>query len=248
MYQQGGFLLISTRNDEKLEVAYSLLDLNTTTFLWSDIVFEESWWIGVTHFYKEMIVFHTFEDSQNFQKKSIFGFDISSSEVVWVLESYQPMEAVKDKIVCKKEIEGITTLVEVDVLTGNVAKTYVDSVKNKKNKIPISNVNRYPLHYVEGSEAFNTVSQYLQKKLGIAIIGACDYMEYKGKVIVSFFVKPGDGMVNEMVVFDSNGEVIQRETMDSDLKGLASDTFFIADEALIFVESKNQLKGLLIRD
>jgi len=86
----------------------------------------------------------------------------------------------------------------------------------------------------------------LKLQFDIDSIGACDYLEYKDSIVVSYFEKNDEYLVNTLVVLDQNLKVIDSYVLDSDLNGLASDTFFIVSEALIFVRNKNLLSGLLI--
>ncbi len=247
MHQNDNFLLVSTRNDDKLEVAHHLFDLNSKTFLWRDVVFEELWWIGVTHFHDGIIVFHTFQSSENFERKSIFGFDVEKMEVLWSFEGFQPMQTDESKIYCTKKEEESLSYWELDIITGLSIELNNAPIKaNKKDSPSISIAQNYPFHYVEGSAAFETVARFLKLKLGAKLVGACDYSEHCAKVIVSFFEETKTGLKNQLTIFDEQGENIYDEVLETGLKGLAADTFFIHGEALIFVKNRSHLTGLLI--
>ncbi len=101
---------------------------------------------------------------------------------------------------------------------------------------------------MEGSTAFETVAKFLKLQLDITIVGACDYLEYKSHIIVSYFVRSDTTLVNSLVVLDEEMRKVDSIALDSNLNGLASDTFFIVNEALIFVKNKNLLSGLLIKN
>ena len=243
MHQSGDFILMATRDEEKLEVSFSLFDLQAGAFLWKHILFEESWWIGITHFHEGMIAFHTFEGDQSFEKKSLFGFEIRDQEVVWVLEGYQPLETEGQSIFCIQTGDQNRQPYRLDLKSGQI-----ESFESKTFDVSesISIHSHHPLHYVEGTAAFDSVSRYLSVIMSAEPFGACDYLEHKDRTIVSFFEKQNDTINNQLVIFDNEGNVIYQELIDSDLKGLASDTFFIAGEALIFVKNRNQLIGLTI--
>ena len=249
MHFQSGSLLISTRDEDKKEVAFTLFDLHSKTFCWRDLIFEEPWWVGVTHITDDHIVFHTFQDSKDFQKKSIFGFDAERKEVVWVLEGYEPVERLKEGLLCyKKEGDALSHFL-IEYKTGEVSPVVDQKMEIKKNEFKsISLEAIYPFHYLEETSSFDSVARFLKLKHDINIVGACDYMEHKERVIISFFEKSGELFRNLLIVLNGEGHLIHQESIAEDLKGLAHDTFFIASEALIFVKNRSRLKGLLIED
>lgn len=249
MHLSNNYLLISTRNKEKLEVAFNVFDLKNNVFLWRDIVFEEPWWIGVSHFFNDVIVFHTFADSQDLEQKSLFGFNIIDKNVIWALDQVNPVQFNQGNILCVKSDLEENELIDIRIKDGSFLAA-PNALKNpqKIKSTLIPNTCYNPLHYVEGSTAFETVAKFLKLQLDITLVGACDYLEYKSHILVSYFVKNEDNLVNSLAVFDGEMRVIDSIVLDSNLNGLASDTFFIVNEALIFVKNKNLLSGLLIEN
>lgn len=249
MHLSNNYLLISTRDKEKFEVAFNMFDLSNMTFLWKDIVFEESWWIGVSHYFNDVIVFHTYADSQDLEQKSIFGFDIINKDVIWAFDQINPMQFNDGHIICAKSDSEEKEIIDVRITDGSFS--IVDDLLENSQKINTSlipNMIHNPLHYVEGSTAFESVAKFLKLQLDVTIVGACDYLEFNSHTMMSYFVKSDDGLVNSLVVLDDEMRVIDSIVLDSSLNGLASDTFFIVNEALIFVRNKNLLSGLLIKN
>jgi len=249
MHLNGNYLLISTRDKEKLEVAFNLFDLSSNTFLWRDIVFEEAWWIGVSHFFNDVIVFHTYADSQDLEQKSLFGFNIVDRSVIWAFDQVNPVLLNEGSIVCLKLDTEKKELIDINIKEGSFSTAEkLPDITQKKSAALIPNLNHNPLHYVEGSTAFESVAKFLKLQFNVEIVGACDYLEYKASIIVSYFEKSDDDLVNTLVILNDKMELLDSYVLDSSLKGLASDTFFIVNEALIFVRNKNLLSGLLIEN
>jgi len=247
MHLSGNYILISTRDKERLEVTFNLFDLSNNIFLWKGIVFEEAWWIGISHFHNNVVVFHTYANSQDLEQKSIFGFDILNKEVIWDFEKVNPVQMSGENVFCLKLGTEEQALIHINIMNGSfsVIDKQPEHTEKKANSL-ISELSHNPLHYVEGSTAFETVAKFLKLQFDIDSIGACDYLEYKDSIVVSYFEKNDEYLVNTLVVLDQNLKVIDSYVLDSDLNGLASDTFFIVSEALIFVRNKNLLSGLLI--
>jgi len=242
-------ILISMRNQDKHEVSFSLFNLSTLTFLWKSIVFEEPWWIGVTLFSQDMIVFHTYSNSKDIEEKSIFAYNWKDTEVVWAFSQFNPVQLYKDSLVCSKLGTQKKELVHINLKDGS--ELVIDELPKqdeRKSEPLISNLSQNPLHYVEGTAAFESVAKFLKLKFKIKIFGACDYLEHQGGIVISYFQNDDNDKINRLIVLDKNLEMLDSLVLDPTHKGLASDTFFIVDEALIFVKNRSQLMGLLIRN
>ena len=247
MHLNKKYLLISTRNQKILEVTFHLFDIESKEFLWRDLVFEEPWWIGVTHFYDDTIVFHTYQNSQDLESKSIFGFNWIEKEVVWVHEGCNPIRVIKSDVFCEKTGGDIKEIFRADIKKGTkVILKELPAFDQKKKNVMVSKPTQNPLHYVEGTTAFESVAKYLKLKQNIDIVGACDYLEHNDRIVISYFEEKKEGKENTMLVLDKELNMIDFFILSSGLSGLASDTFFIVNEALIFVRNRSQFMGLLI--
>ena len=120
--------------------------------------------------------------------------------------------------------------------------------RSKELTSSVHNGTSQTLHYVEESSGFVSVAKFLSLKLGVSAVGASDYFENDHYIIVSFHERGEERLINTLVVFNTAGELQHKEALDSDLKGMVAHTFFIVDEALIFVKNRSQLMGLLIEN
>ena len=66
-----------------------------------------------------------------------------------------------------------------------------------------------------------------------------------GLILMSVFVKE-DELANFLYGFSSDGELIFKETLGENLKGVGLDTFFIYSDHLIFVKNKKELTSYKI--
>jgi hypothetical protein len=97
-----------------------------------------------------------------------------------------------------------------------------------------------PFQYHEGSTHFATVKAFLEMKCQVSPIISIEYCEYNSLVLVSAFVTQND-LANYLFVFNSSGELVMKEILGEDLKGIAFDAFFIFSGYLIFVKNKCEL-------
>ena len=67
-----------------------------------------------------------------------------------------------------------------------------------------------------------------------------EYVEYGSLIVISAFAGE-QNLANYLFVFNSAGELLLKETLGEQLKGIALDTFFILSGFLIFVKNKSEL-------
>ncbi len=232
------FLAITNRDQEKRQVYFSLFDLRTKSFIWKDIQFEDDWWVNILGFLDQRIIFQVVVD-EDIERKIVFGFDMINTTVEWVSEE------VKNPVVIDNEIYAIRPTgehISIDPTSGEIREP--DNLKRGD----ISHKGVSSFHYTEGTKHFEQIQHFVLLKTGISISGACDYAEVGNKVIISFFGKHESGTFNRMLVVNQDGEILHQELLSEALSGVASDTFFIVGEALIFVKNRNELVGLIISE
>lgn len=228
-------LLITTRDSEKLAVSFSLFDLAEQKFLWKNISFEESWWVSVYHFADNVIVFQTYDDTQNIEARSIFGFNSSSLEADWAVDNVKLFN-VQSNVLSLASMDSPETTFGINIQTGQeVSEEVVFSDEDQDSSA------LYPTHYETDNPHFETISKFLKEKVQVHLEGSCDYLEWGDYFAVSANTKVEAGYNLDLFVFNLEGELVLQQSLESGLKGLATGTFFIVNQALIFVEGKRNL-------
>ncbi|OEJ99663.1 DUF4905 domain-containing protein [Roseivirga misakiensis] len=231
----GEKLLISTRDNENLQVSFSMFDLVERKFLWKNISFEESWWISAYDFQGDVIVFQTYNDTQDIEARSVFGFDINSEEALWSIDDVKLNKSNRGMLSITPlsgEYESFT----IDIKTGQEISETKDGEALEK-----SDNCKFPLHYESENPHFETLAKFVKSKLGTDLIGSCDYLEVPEFFAIAVNSKDETGYNLDLFVFKHEGSLLLEKPLDRELKGLASGTFFIVGQALIFVEGKRNL-------
>lgn len=225
------YLLINNRNSDSFESSFSLIDLNESQLLWEGLRFEEEWWVSVYHMTDQVIVFQQFEDTQDIDNRSVFGFDSLTQESLWSMENVHLSGASGDQLFMNSG--------EEESLIFNIHKKDWDSERHQSR---VENGIEYPIHYEKDNKHFDTVARFLKSKQQIELIGSCDYLESHDLIFIAAnHVFEGKKSLS-LYVFDESGRLLLDESLESGVKGLVSGAFFIAKEALIFVTGKNELK------
>lgn len=231
----GNQLLITIRDSEKLSVNFSLFDVSKGEFIWKEISFEASWWISVYHFAGDVIIFQTYDDTQNIEARSVFGFDTKTLEATWSVDEVKLFN-VASGMLKLASINDPEAQFSIDIRTGEeqqeptMASGTSDDIKTL-----------HPFHYEPDGDHFITVAKFLKEKQSFELVGSCDYLEWDEYFAVSANTKDEAGYTLDLFVFNLTGELLLHESLEEGMKGLATGTFFIVNQALIFVKGKRNL-------
>lgn len=233
----GNYLLVTTRDNEQLQVRFSLFDMTENEFVWKDVSFEESWWISVYHFVDGIVVFQTYPDTQDIESRSVFGFDILTMEALWSVDDVK-VRLKKGSILELTFLDNQEERLFIDIKTGETSENFME-----RGEVDLNNAQDQfvPRHYEKNSEHFETLSNFLSNTLNLELEGSCDYLETEGFFAISANSRSEIGYNLDLFVFDHDGRLLLRELLDTDMKGLATGTFFKVGQALIFVQGKRHL-------
>ena len=192
---------------------------------------EENWWVGCTYFFENVILFHTFADSENPDQKSYLAYDIKDRKVLWE-KSDILITALEGNRISVRRLEADKAHI-IDLRTGEMVENGIDK------EFPKNNFAQFPFHYSPGSEYHQTVTRFLDT-LGIECDKSfgVDYLEGNGWVIVSYYTKH-EYLENRLVVLDLEKNVLLMESLGKQLKGIADRPFFVYHSNLIFVKDNS---------
>ncbi len=234
-------LVVELRNPAELYTAFVCIDLNKQEILWDDLAFEDTWSISISGMNSEYLFFTEFTDGQIPEAKAVFSISLETKEMGWYLEN-TIFEAVTDEYVLLKEnIDGEFQNICIDKNTG----------ESIENSIDLSSIDlfdshiEFPLQYEEGSDYFNTVNEFMHNKKGISITKACDYLEWNSYIIIAYYQNTENKALNNyIIILNKMGKVLFEDQLGKGLKGIASESFFIAEEKLIYIKDKREISTI----
>ena len=97
------------------------------------------------------------------------------------------------------------------------------------------------LHYLESSNYFKTVSEFLKQKLNISPVKGVDYLENQGLVVISYYIWQSDHLANFLLLMDQKGSVKTHILLANKLASIGIDTFFVIRSLLFTVRQKEEL-------
>jgi hypothetical protein len=232
-------LILEIRNENRHEVRFFAFNYDKREFLWQDILFNETWWIGLTAATADILLLHTYKNLQNPDGKSLMAIDINEPKVLWEVDQFSFLSLNNDSVsgqFTKDELVPAT----VDLYTGQVMEN-IGSLNTTAENITLVK----PFQYKENNPYFETVKSFLARKLDIVALAGVEYVEYNSLIFISYHVQE-ENLVNYLIVFNAAGEEVLREKLAQGLKGIGLETFFILEGCLFFVRNKCELVSFRI--
>lgn len=242
---QSGTLILEIREEDKHQVSFTAIDLNSGEVLWDGLQFEDNWWVGMTLLTQGILILRTFADNADPEPKGLIAFDILKKEVCWSKIDFVFVKIYEDKIIgfVRHDEERIFQAIGLtDGVVESIDEASVFEPSNHNEKLiehswPLT----YPLHYVEGTEYFETCKTFLYNRLHLEAVKAIEYLEIENRIFISFYAKDGVRMVNYLLVIDLSGEIVFKEIIQKNINAIGLQTFFIVKNQVIFVKEKNEI-------
>lgn len=229
-----GKLLIEERDRNLKEAFFNCLDIHTGKEIFTDLQFDEKYWIGIESIYKDVILFHRFERPDLPNHKGIIAYDIKSQTVLWENPN-SFLYAGDDKIVFMTFESGIKGLVAVDYLSGELiedGRTIMGIIPEKEEHGSYIYSKRIPLKELDkvaGETSEKIFSGYLIK-------GDINFAHRDKFSFYSFHhIKENGKLDNLFFAIDESGTIILKETLNKGLDKLEPESFFIKDDLLFLL-------------
>jgi hypothetical protein len=227
-------LFIEVRDTRLKSVSFSALNLHNNQWLWKGIVLEEAWWISLGAVAADVLLLTLYTDSGNPDRKSLLAFHVLEKRMIWWRNGFA-VSGANHQYVSGVDAKYPDKSVILDLSNGQPVDQ-IDFHLEVSQNFPVIR----PFQYEQGTDHFRTVSDFLQLKCGVTPVVTIEYLEYESLVIASAFVQEQD-LANYLYVFAQSGEILLKEMLGEDLKGVALDTFFVFSGHLIFVKNKHEL-------
>jgi hypothetical protein len=232
-WPEGKILVVEIRDADKKTVSFSAFDYSRNNFLWRDKTLEESWWINASAIIDGVILFTTYLDTNNPDKKAVLAYSVSDLKLKWWNNDFSISHIQGSTIVGYSSRMGLKEL-NLDILTGH-EKLKVEGEKDRR----VTALQK-PVQYSKDMEHFKTVRTFLAERLNLTALSALEYLETEKNVIISCYVQE-EGLANYLIVLSIEGNVVLKEKIEANVKGIGLDTFFVLDGSLFFVRNKVEL-------
>lgn len=236
-------LAVEWRDDDHREVNFSAIDLGSKKVLWDRLPVKEEWWSGLEEARYGKIILHGYKDKQNPEHQGIIVFDIQSGKYLWQNETLTFFALEEKYLLAYDPSLPERTYLKLDPANGNFLGELSEDelVKQFTQSGEETSFILNSTHYPEENKHLEKISAFIEAFAGKTASGGVDYLEYNQQIIVSFYVKEGEKLVNYLLVVSGEGEILLQEQMGTGIKGIGLDTFFLYKDLLIYVKNKKEL-------
>lgn len=102
----------------------------------------------------------------------------------------------------------------------------------------------YPTRYYYHDEYFSSLQILIERMVGELALKQCEYIEREGCIIISYYCMRKPDLVNNLLVVNSDGDVVYHEVIDKSNGQVADGTFFVWTNQLLFIKDKTHLISL----
>jgi len=229
-----GKLVIEERDRTIKEAFFTCLDIRSGRKIFSDLQFDEKYWIGIEKIYKDVILFHRFERPDLPQHKGIIAYDIKSQTVLWENQNTF-LYAADDKLIFMSFDFGIKNLIVVDYLSGEQENAKESSLNLEPQKEDYSSY----IHSkkISRNNLEEMLNSKLQKKMALYLIkDEIQFAEKSDLIFFSFHLVNKNGKFdNKFFAVYNHEKIILEETINKNIEKLEPESFFIKDDLLFLL-------------
>lgn len=240
-------LALEVRDPDLLLTSFYTLDTDTYTLHKLDMPQAQAWWQGLEDAEHGFLYLHGYGNRQLGQHKGIVAIQEQSGQEVWEAQelAYYGVSAAGLVAYDPQQPEAPLKVLSPD--TGNPLGITYTQQQAAEEVASHSHARyracQYPVIYRQGEEYFEQVRDFLLEQLQVQAVQAIEYAETDTCLVVSFYTLGSDSkLVNELAIFDLEGNLHQKVQIGSGLNGVGSDTFFIFKHKLYFILNKDILQ------
>jgi len=216
-------LVVETRDSELLECRFYVIDLKKKEIITDYQYNDEKWWIGLKYAFDGYFVLYTYEDEQNPISKGIIVVDGVRGVIRWRNENYSFLDAQGPQIMVTDTETKSNMNINID---GGRVCCY-------KECPPCQNL-KEPVRYLEDSEYFEQTASLIEMVKSEKPSEFIEYLEWEEKIILSYCTYIDQKQVNNLVVLDTEGKLLQEFNLSTGFKGISFGDYVVYKELLLF--------------
>ena len=232
---------VELRNYESREASFAVIDTEVKKIVWRGGNPDELWWTGMEAFTKQTLFLHGYRDIQFPEHKGIWVLT-ESGKLLWTNREHTFMGLKGGDLYAYEKDEQETRFYTLNPATGKVqkelsAEAVVESLGSGKVDKFVNN----PAHYKADNQYFTKLAAFTEHFTGQKAVAAIDYLEYKNRIITSFYTEVNGKLNNHIFMINEEGNKELEEFTGAELSGIGIDTFFVCRDILFFVKNKKEL-------
>lgn len=231
---EDGIICLETKNTETKQTTFHLLDLNQIDILSSFHSPLDEFFCGLDTYQNKQTIIHGFDQNQNILTKGISIHDLQG-DVLFTSPDYLFEFATRETVLVTDKDQQLLRLENNTPIPLTTPVTL-----DEEN----SNGTISAIHYTAEDRHFQTIHTFLKQNFQLNPLKGLDYLEHDGKIIISFYLSDGNALRNIIYVLNEQGGLVFEDIQDEKLTGIGINTFFVIENRLYYIKTKNLFVGV----
>ena len=234
-------IALETRQKEKLQASFQVMDASSGYILLSNFKTEERWWVGLEEFCNGILLLHGYGKKQeNGEHLGLQAIEASTGETLW-----QNPELTYLGLLSETELLALNATGEVQIvaLATGKSQTFSGSFPAAQKAMQDfttqrSNALQLPIPYLPADPHYQLLQDFIFQKTGKAAEKTIEYLETEKVIVLSFYSEKDSVLANFLVVYSTAGEMQAEVCLQEKSAGIGMDTFFIFAGKLFYIQEK----------
>lgn len=215
-----GKLAIEIRNEEEMSTTFYVVDIRTGAIEECWIPESLDWWSSLTGIYGDYLLISSFK-----------GYDNPGPATLFIINR-----------ATKAIVEQVENFVFDSMINGTVSGYVFDEKKSKKT-VTLETLGSlevvqslFPTLIKENDQDFSLIVDYLDQ---VKPVIGYEYLQIADKIFMSYYV--GQKKFDRYFVWVESGNEVLHLKLDEGMSGLATESFFIFHNKLVFINNRSSL-------
>lgn len=252
----GNKLLIEEMNQDKKQVSFSCLDIETGRNILKNFRPDEKFWVGVEAFENDRIYFHKFVKPDMPAHIGIIVYDLDEQKILWSRDDLVFLFLYENRVFAFKQKFEAREFFSLDAESGNLLENYGENAQeiNKlREELQVREYEKYKNYLFPEvysaekypSEVQDCIEEFRQNEV---ISGPLEFIRYKDVLLLSYHTVTDDGKMNNnfRVIEINTGKLIFKDVVNTGITSYIPDSFFVKDDLLFLIKHKTELLVCLL--
>lgn len=248
LVSENDYLLVETRDTDKKEAFFSCFNLLSMKSMFTNIQFEENYWVGVEKFFNDILLLHGYGKPDMPGHKGIIAYNVTDKKIIWQNTDLSYLFIYDGYVYAYiQQFEG-RVYYKINLKTGDTAEKLnltneeINSLRQKS--FDEESYSNYVFPEFLNEESPDEIKKILKKESeGKTIVGDIEFAKKNDFLCFNFHYKSADNMLTNKFFCSSlkKNKIFFTEILNQGVLYPAPDSFFIYKNLLLFIKNKLEL-------
>jgi hypothetical protein len=250
-----GLFVGEDRNIETKRATFFCLDHATGDILWQDVAAGEQWWLGVEAVHGDRVLLHGFAQPDMPEHRGIIALDLFTGKHQWRRDDLKFFFASEDSVYGAFSTLDQSVVVELNAHDGSERQRYTGEsqpLHSERSHDTAFDDCLFPSEpETDPEELTPSTEAILRHCESTTRVGPIEVVETNGLTCICYHEKtdtPGVLRIRLDVVANESDEVVFTDVLESAVRGLVPDAFFIRGGLIFFVKERTTLTAIRCAD